>query len=193
MKKATYKLGVFGSAAGDFSKIHEIILDLGKKLAESKVVVVAGAYKGLPFEVCQAVANHQGEIWLFPPYSNLEKLKLSAPGVDFSIYKNIVFIPESYEFKENLKISQKYRNVITCATVDAGIIISGRWGTLNEFTNLTDMGKIVGVLTGTGGIADEVQNLTEKINKPGSGEVISEGDPIKLVDRIIAALQETNV
>ena len=33
---------------------------------------------------------------------------------------------------------------------------------MNEFTNLYDMGKVIGVLTGTGGIADELELLNQK-------------------------------
>lgn len=58
-----------------------------------------------------------------------------------------------------------YHNVLTTAACDAGIIIAGRWGSMNEFTNLYDMGKVIGVLTGTGGIADELPQLLKKISK----------------------------
>ena len=60
---------------------------------------------------------------------------------------------------------KKYRNVSSTANCDAGIIISGRWGTMNEFTNLYDMGKVIGILTETSGVADEIKNLSKKINK----------------------------
>jgi len=35
------------------------------------------------------------------------------------------------------------------------MIISGGWGGLNEFTNLLYDGKPIGVLIGTGGVADD--------------------------------------
>lgn len=50
----------------------------------------------------------------------------------------------------------KYRNVVSTIHADAGSIISGGWGSLNEFTNLLYDGKPIGILAGTGGVADEL-------------------------------------
>ncbi len=82
----------------------------------------------------------------------------------------------------------KYRNVILTGTCDTGIIISGGWGTLNEFTNLLDQKQLVGVLTGTAGVADELPALSQKLSKEGQGTVIFESDPNILVDKLIHCL-----
>ena len=74
---------------------------------------------------------------------------------------------------------------MSTADCDAGIIMAGRWGSLNEFTCLTDFGKVLGVLTETGGIADELKSLTEKISKKGSGKVIFNNSPEKLLMEVI--------
>lgn len=82
----------------------------------------------------------------------------------------------------------KYRNVISTATCDAAIVISGRWGSLNELSNLLDMQKVVGVLTDTGGIADELPELSKKISKEGQGKLIFEPDPQILVEKLLEVL-----
>lgn len=46
---------------------------------------------------------------------------------------------------------------------DAGIIMSGSWGTWNKFTCLTDMGKHIGVLNGNGGFEDELEEMRKKV------------------------------
>ena len=77
--------------------------------------------------------------------------------------------------------------------MDAGIIISGRWGTMNEFTNLHDMGKVIGVLTGTGGVADDLSSLSKKIHKPSKAVVIFDSSPEQLVKRILEELKHRRV
>ena len=79
---------------------------------------------------------------------------------------------------------------MSTATADAGIIISGRWGTMNEFTNLYDMGKVIGVLTGFGGIADELPSLSKKINKQSKAKVFFSDNPDTLVSEIINELKQ---
>ena len=79
--------------------------------------------------------------------------------------------------------------MISTANCDAGIIISGRWGTMNEFTNLFDMGKAIGVLTGTGGVADELPAFCKKITKHNRSKVIFNDEPEKLVELVIKELQ----
>jgi hypothetical protein len=69
------------------------------------------------------------------------------------------------------------------------LILGGATGTLNEFTIAYDEGKIIGVLAGSGGIADHIQEIIKVCNRPGSGKVFFDGDPTKLVESCIAALQ----
>ena len=77
---------------------------------------------------------------------------------------------------------------MTCADCDAGIIIGGRIGTLNEFTNLYDMIKVIGALKGSGGTADLIPKILEEAKKKG-GTVIIEEDPKILVDKVIEEVQ----
>ena len=65
-------------------------------------------------------------------------------------------------------------------------------GSLNEFTIAHDEGKIIGCLTGTGGVADEVDYLIEKFGKRGKAVVFKDEDPEKLMEKCFeAAATET--
>jgi hypothetical protein len=81
----------------------------------------------------------------------------------------------------------KGRNVPFIRTCDGVIAISGRIGTLNEFTIAYDEGKIIGVLQGTGGITDSIEDILRKGEKKG-GEVIYRSDPCLLVKELARAL-----
>ena len=129
------------------------------------------------------------EIWGYSQATNLKDQERFCPGCDSKIYKRLIFIPENYEFVTNNAACKKYRNVTSTASCDAGIIIAGRWGTMNEFTNLYDMGKVIGVLTETGGIADELPNLIKKIHKKSKAKVLFSNSPAILIKNLISALE----
>lgn len=186
----SYKIGVFGSSAGDeVAKTKNKAKALGVELGKHKCTVITGASTGLPYIVALAAYENGSEVLGFSPVIDLEAQKKFTPNTDLKIYKNISYIPKTFEFFENDLVTKKFRNVLSTANCDAGIIISGRWGTLNEFTNLIDMGKIVGVLTGTGGVADELPLLCSKISKEGSGRVIFSDSPKDLVTEVIKELE----
>lgn len=185
-----YKIGVFGSAEGDIKKIIPKVHELAKVLAKQNVILITGASFGLPYETAITAHKLGTEIWGFSQAIDKKKQFEYVPH-NSSFYKKLFFVPKDYEFVADRNISQKYRNVSSTANCDAGIIISGRWGTMNEFTNLHDMGKVIGVLTGTGGIADELPNLLKKIHKPGRGaRVVFHDNPEELVKLVLEELRK---
>lgn len=183
-----YHIGVFGSAIIEEEALVVAARSLGRVLGEHDCTVVTGACSGLPYLAAAEAARCGRDVWGFSPVRSLDEQRAFVPDDDLSIYSRLIYIPASFPFGENLDISKKYRNVISTAHCDAGIIIAGRWGTLHEFCSLLDYGKVVGVLTGTGGVADELPLLYEHISKPGSAEVIFDADPSVLVARIVTAL-----
>lgn len=188
--KMTYKIGAFGSASGDFDTIISKAHELGEALGHHKVIVITGASTGLPNEVAIQAKKSGARIWGFSPGINLQRQKAILPDADTDLYDKLIYIPSNYEFAKEKSVCLKYRNVSSTASCDAGIIISGRWGTLNEFTNLYDMGKIIGVLTGSDGVADEIEYLNTKINKPGKAKVIFDSNPTILVKKVLAQLKQ---
>ena len=59
----------------------------------------------------------------------------------------------------------KGRNVVLVRSCDVVLFISGSIGSLNEFTIAYDEGKVIGCLTGTGGVADEAKRIVERLQK----------------------------
>lgn len=184
-----YKIGVFGSAEGDLDKLIDIAHKLGEELATHNVILITGASTGLPYEVAKTAKKAGTEIWGYSQATNLKDQQKLSPGCDSSIYKKLIYIPKSYEFASDYSVCKKYRNVTSTANCDAGIIIAGRWGTMNEFTNLYDMGKVIGVLTATGGIADELPGLLKKISKKSKAKVLFSNSPKELIKKLIDELK----
>ena len=185
-----YKIGVFGSAESKIEQVLKKAQQLGQALAKHKgVIILTGATNGIPYQVALSASKYGAEIWEFSPCPDLKSQKNNTPDADLSIYKKIFYVPKNFEFASDINVSRKYRNVTSTATADAGIIISGRWGTLNEFTNLFDFGKVIGVLTETGGISDEIKELNQRIKKVSKAKIIFSNSPTKLVESIIMELK----
>lgn len=187
-----YKIGVFGSAAGNLSLGKKQAAMLGEILAKNKCLIITGACSGLPYIAAHEAVKNRATVWGFSPQYDMKEQKALTPGDDNSIYSKLIYTPRKFLFK-NIDVRRKYRNVISTATCDAGIIIAGRWGSMHEVASLHDFGKIIGVLTGTGGIADELKNLNKKINKPTGAKFIFSHDPKKLVNLVIKELKKRSI
>ncbi len=183
-----FKVGVFGSSAGNTESVRSKAEDLGRVLADQNVTVITGACSGIPYMVAAEAYKHGCEVWGYSPEKDLPSHKAHYVDDDSSIYSKIIYTPINIPYLESKVVRYKFRNVTSTAHCDAGIIVGGRWGSMNEFTNLIDMGKVVGVLTGTGGVADMLQSLTDRVKKEGSGKVIFNSSPKELVEQIIDEL-----
>lgn len=186
----TYKIGVFGSAAEILEE--QAILKAegtGKFLGLEKVDIINGACTGLPYIASKKAFEMGSRIFGYSPCTDLKGQKEFTPNDDLGIYEEIFYTPKSFEFADNLDVCKKYRNVISTANCNAGIIISGRFGTMNEFTNLFDMGKVIGVLERSGGIADEIKILNAKIKKKSKAKIVFSNSAEKLVKLVLEELK----
>lgn len=189
-----YKIGIFGSG-GTGGKPTELVEEaaraIGRALGDrsESVIAVTGGCSGMPYLAAEQAAKSGAEVWGYSPVHSVEEQAAFTPNDNLDIYTKLQFVPEDLPFSANQRICMKYRNVLSTSQCDAGIIIAGSWGSLNEFTNLVDMQKTVGVLTGTGGVADELPALAQKIKKDGQGEIIFSSDPKQLVKELLAKLQ----
>ena len=84
----------------------------------------------------------------------------------------------------------KGRNVVLVRSCDIVLFIAGAMGSLNEFTIAHDEGKVIGCLSGTGGVADESDMLLLKFGKQTGARVFHNDDPEELIERCLRALKE---
>ena len=152
--------------------------DLGRAIAERSCVLVTGATSGLPDMVSRAASQFGGQtIGISPAISaeeHVSKYKLPVDGAEVMIYTGF---------------GLKGRNVINVRACDIVIILGGGIGTLNEFTIAYDEDKVIGVLKGSGGLTDKIEEITSLSSKPRR-EVLFNSDPGELVDMCLAALNK---
>lgn len=185
-----YKIGIYGSAVNEGREVEEKAIALGKELSKHNIVIITGAGHGMPYIVAKEAAAHDVEIWGFPPVIGEDELETYAHGDSIAFYKHTFFIPLDVPFAKTIGASRLYRNLTSTFAVDAGIVISGRWGSMNEFTNLYGMEKVIGVYTNTGGIADQLEGLMKKINKPSGAKIIFSDTPKELLEKVMKELDK---
>jgi len=175
-------VGVMGASANDAltqseaQRVKQLAEELGSVLAREECVLVTGATTGLPDLVAKAFRAGGGfAVGVSPAADPTEHRRLGLPedGADVIIYTGFGY---------------KGRNVINVRSADVVIIFGGATGTLNEFTIAYDEGKIIGVLEGSGGVADHIREIIDFCMKPTSAVVLFDKDPRKLVEMTLAAL-----
>ncbi|MGH7794273.1 MAG: hypothetical protein ACREQ2_05150 [Candidatus Binatia bacterium] len=181
MRKPVF--GVMGASANDAlrapgaNRVKALAEELGAAIAKQECILVTGATTGLPDLVAKAFRKSGGFALGVSPAENrqehVSRYGLPEDGADVIIYTGFGY---------------KGRNVINVRSADIVVILGGATGTLNEFTIAYDEGKIIGVLEGSGGIADHIRDIIKFCDKPAIGKVFFESDPTKLVESCVAAV-----
>lgn len=186
MKKypTRFKIGVMGSA-GRGRKLPEKLLlqarEVGKEIARAGCILITGACMGVPHEAARGTSNENGTIIGFSPASSLKE-HLKPPISYPRPFKNCILIFTG--------LGKEGRNLISIRNCDAVIFLAGSAGTLVEFSLAYHMGKVIGVLEGTGGITEKIPKLAKSIKKRTGAIIISVSYPKKLVEKIIKQLSE---
>ena len=171
------KIGVMGSAE-ERPDVRAKAEALGQAIAAREAILLTGATTGLIYAIGKA-ARHAGatHVGISPGHNadeHVEHYHLPLDACDAIIYTGF---------------GLKGRNVVLVRSCDIVIFISGSIGSLNEFTIAYDEGKIIGCLIGTGGVADEIERLTEIFPKRTRSRIfLYDDDPVRLIDKCLAAV-----
>ena len=176
----SFKICVSGAAEGDCINPENIkkAEKLGEAIAKKGAVLVSGATTGLPYYAAKGLKRAGGVSIGFSPAASrvdhVKRYRLPTKYLDLTVYTGFGY---------------SGRNLILTRSADAIIIICGRIGTLNEFTVAFEDKKPIGILEKSGGMADEIEAITQIAHKHQC-KVIYEEDPKKLVDNLIDDLKE---
>ncbi len=155
--------------------------ELGREVARHNCVLVSGATTGFPLWAAMGAKEEGGISIGISPASgekeHVEEYKLPLEYLDLIIYTGTGY---------------SGRNLLLTRSADAVIVGCGRMGTLNEFTIAFEDDKPIGILKGEW----ETDELIEKIIKEshrGSGKVIFDSEPKRLVEKLIELINEEKV
>lgn len=163
-----------GSAGGYVEeKVRERIRSLGTAIARRGYVLITGACPGLPHEAVLGAKKESGVVVGVSPALNLQEhiTKYLSPtrGYDAIIYTGSGLMGREIE------------NIRSC---DVVIFAGGRSGTLGEFAIAYDEGKVIGVLTGTGGITEHLETIIAMVEKKTGASVCYDSEPDALLDKL---------
>lgn len=180
-KTMKYRIGVMGSAQGPTIKVQENIkkaIAVGQEIAQMDCILVTGACPGLPDEAAFGAKNKGGlTMGISPAFSEKEHIEMyhsPTDNFDIIIYTGMGLME---------------RDLINIRSSDAIIILGGGIGTLNEFTVAFDDGKVIGVLTGTGGVSNHIDKILEICDRNAEDYVLFDSNPEKLVKRVVEYLK----
>ncbi len=171
------KVGVMGSAE-EATALLEKAQALGKAVASRNMILLTGATTGLVYAVGKAAHNdgalHIGVSPAHDEREHVETYALPTDACDAIIYTGF---------------GLKGRNVVLVRSCDVVLFIAGSIGSLNEVTIAYDEGKVIGCLTGTGGVADEIKRIVTTFQKQTKARIFYDDDPELLMDACLAVLK----
>ncbi|MFC2005267.1 hypothetical protein ACFLUY_03480 [Chloroflexota bacterium] len=173
-------VGVMGSAAGKLEvEALQVMHHLGATIARREYVLITGACPGMPQEAVKGAKEEGGIVVGISPALNMEEhiIKYHSPtrGYDAIIYTGSGLMGREIE------------NIRSC---DVVIFAGGRSGTLGEFAIAYDEAKVIGVLEGTGGITQHLEEIVRMVKKETGAVVCYDTDPELLLDKLEAIYQE---
>ena len=176
-----YKICVSGAAAGETVKADaELAYEVGRQIALQGAVLLTGATTGLPFYAAKGNYECGGIAVGFSPAATVKE-HVNSYRLPVAYHDVIVYTGFNYSG----------RNLLLTRAADAVITIGGRMGSLNEFTIAFEDEKTLGVLAGSGGIADEIPHLLHTAKKEMKGRIFYSSEPKILVEKVIASLHES--
>lgn len=182
MSKDLTKFTICVSGAAEISccchQIRELTKEIGREIARQGCILITGATTGVPCFATEGFKEIGGlSVGFSPAKSRKEHIKtyrLPTEHFDLIVYTGFDYVG---------------RNLILTKAADGVITICGRTGTLNEFTIAFETKTPIGVLQGTGGIADFIEDILKKGYRPLT-RVIYGKDPKKLVQDLIKEIKK---
>jgi len=178
-----YQICVSGAASGDTVRAsHDLAFQLGKAIARSGKTLTTGATVGLPHYAAMGAFSIKGKRGVSVGFS---------PASSFREHVAVYKLPtKEFDYINFTGMAYVGRDVHLVRSSDAIITVGGRMGSLHELSTALESRKVCGVLLGSGGLADYTPTLLDNIEAPGANDIIYDTDPERLVEKVIAALDE---
>ena len=175
-----YQICVSGAAAGaTVEPSHLLAYALGAAIAKAGHTLTTGATIGLPEYAARGAKDHGGLSIGFSPAGSyrehIHTYKLPVEDFDYINFTNMDYVG---------------RDVYLVRSSDALITIGGRMGSLHEFTTALESHKFCAVLLGSGGAADFIPTIVDRLPIPEHSHLIYDNDPQRIVDQVVAFLDK---
>jgi uncharacterized protein (TIGR00725 family) len=170
-----YQICVSGAAAGDTVEMsHDLAYALGAAIAKSGHTLTTGATSGLPQYAARGAKDNGGLSVGFSPAGSIREhirsYRLPVKEFDYINFTNMDYVG---------------RDVYLVRSSDALITVGGRMGSLHEFTTALESHKFCAVLLGSGGLADFIPAIVDRLPSPPHSKIIYDTSPERIVKQVI--------
>src|SRR5688500_11047714 len=171
-----YQICVSGAAAGETVETsHLLAYALGAAIAKAGHTLTTGATIGLPQYAARGAKDNGGLSIGFSPAASIREhvksYRLPVKEFDYINFTNMDYVG---------------RDVYLVRSSDAVITVGGRMGSLHEVTTALESHKLCAVLLGSGGLADFIPTIMDRLPAPAGTKIIYDTDPERLVKQVIA-------
>lgn len=177
------KIGVMGAATGAITTQQMIkARELGRAIARNGCVLITGACPGLPLAAACGAREEGGMVVGISPGLSLDEHvgKYHSPT---QFHDVLIFTGSGLMGRE----------VVNIRSSDIVVIVGGRSGTLGELAIAYDEGRLIGVLTGMGGISDLVPDIIAVCAKETGAQVVYQAKPHKLITDLLRVYLTSHV
>lgn len=149
--------------------------ELGRAVARAGCTLITGACPGLPYAAVEGAKAEGGLVVGISPalseHEHVRRFHSPVRGFDLLVYTGSGLMG---------------REVVNIRSSDMVVILGGHSGTLGEFAIAYDEGRLIGVLNGTGGVADLIRDLVVDLSSKSTGaKVLYDDDPQRLITRLV--------
>jgi hypothetical protein len=174
------KVGVMGGATGVLSRQYlEKAHELGQAIGRNGAILITGACGGLPLAAACGAKQEGGLVVGISPGLSLDE-HVNEYGSPTEFHDVLIFTGSGLMGRE----------VVNIRSSDVVVIVGGRSGTLGELAISYDEGKLIGVLTGTGGISDMVHDILAACAKDTGARVVYDAEPKHLIEELLRVYRE---
>jgi uncharacterized protein (TIGR00725 family) len=176
-----YQICVSGAAAGDTVEAsHLLAYALGAAIAKSGHTLTTGATVGLPQYAARGAKDNGGLSIGFSPAGSIREhvksYRLPVKEFDYINFTNMDYVG---------------RDVYLVRSSDAVITVGGRMGSLHEFVTAVEGHKFCAVLLGSGGLADFIPTIVDRVKGVPQGvKIIYDTDPERIVKAVVTHLDK---
>lgn len=173
-----YQICVSGAHAGEtIETSHLLAYAVGAAIAKSGHTLTTGATIGLPQYAARGAKDNNGLSIGFSPASSyrehVKAYRLPVQEFDYINFTNMDYVG---------------RDVYLVRCSDAVINIGGSIGSLHEFSTAIESHKFCAVLLGSGGLADFIPTILERLRVDQKVDIIYDTDPDRLVKQVVEKL-----
>ncbi len=170
-----YQICVSGAHAGASAESSSLLAyAVGAAIAKSGHTLLTGATTGLPQYAARGAKDNGGLSVGYSPAANYKEhvrsYRLPVKEFDYINFTNMDYVG---------------RDVYLVRSSDAVINIGGSIGSMHEFSTAVVGHKFCAVLLGSGGLADFIPTVMERLQVDKSIKILYDTDPDRIVKQVI--------